>query len=301
MQKILNGDAVEELAKLDGGIAQACVTSPPYWGLRDYGSASQIGAEASLGEYIARLVSVFEEVRRVLADDGCLWLNLGDSYAGGGGYSPSSPANQKREAGKGWGSLNPAKKERVDAREKPIRASLQRSGLPNKNLVGVPWRVALALQESGWILRSEVIWSKPACMPEKVSDRPSRSHEHLFLLTKHARYYYNPAPIQSGPNGANARTVWSVGLKPYSGAHFATYPPELARRCILTASRPGDAVLDPFAGSGTTGAVALSEGRRALMIEVNAAYCDIIRRRLAAAMTGVSEKEQGQGQAALFS
>lgn len=286
-----HGDALAVSATLPSASVQTIITSPPYFGLRDYGEAEQIGAEASLGEYVDRMVRLFRELRRVLADDGTLWLNLGDSFASG---SRTSYA------------FDPKLPERAHLR--PI------SDLPAKNLLGVPWRVAFALQDDGWILRSDIIWHKPNPMPESVLDRPTNSHEHLFLLAKSPRYFYDAEAIaepvvgsqsdralsfaragkeadvpgqsmkqkridRPGPKGdtstRNKRDVWTVSPIPFPGAHFAVYPPELIRPCILAGSRPGDTVLDPFSGSGTTGMVATQERRKYVGIDLNRDYLDL--------------------------
>ena len=254
-----HGDALTVAKTLDAASAQTIVTSPPYFGLRDYGEAGQIGAEASFGEYVGNMVALFGEFRRVLADDGTLWLNLGDSYGAG------------------------------------------------KNLLGVPWRVALALQDDGWILRSEIIWAKPNPMPESVTDRPTKSHETIFLFAKSPRYYYDAETIKEESKGEwnsadgfipegqakrniegrigsradaqqfgrNKRTVWTVPTVPFSAGHFAVYPPALIRPCVLAGSRMGDTVLDPFSGSGTTGMVATQEGRKYVGIDLNSDYLDL--------------------------
>ena len=274
------GDCREVLATVPDGSVHCCVTSPPYWGLRDYGVAGQLGLERSPDEYVARLVEVFREVRRVLRPDGSLWLNLGDCYATG-------------------------------------RA--RASGLKPKDLAGVPWRAAFALQRDGWFLRSEVVWEKPNAMPEPVRDRPTRSHEYLFLLTKSARYHYDAAavreparcthpsgngyrrperisfrrgadgPARGGSRGwevqplRNRRTVWSVCTRPYRGAHFATFPPELIEPCVLASCPPNGVVLDPFGGTGTVADVARHLGRRYMLIELNADYVALAAARLAGA------------------
>lgn len=282
------GDSREVLASLPESSARTCVTSPPYWGLRDYGVAGQIGAERTPAEYVANLVSVFREVRRALADDGTLWLNLGDSYAG--------------RAGGGQGKNG----QRAD---RSFTARVQAKGgdgLKNKDLVGIPWRVALALQEDGWYLRSDIIWSKSNPMPSSVKDRPTSAHEYVFLLAKSERYFYDAAAIaepvvseRGSGNGfarphrisvggrgredqwvppddgkRNARSVWSIATQPSGIEHFAMMPPELARRCVLAGSAPGDVVLDPFNGAGTTGIVAMRHGRRYLGVELNPRYAD---------------------------
>lgn len=284
------GDAVDMAQHLAPGSVQTVVTSPPYWGLRDYGHTEQLGQEADVRDYIANLVVLLGEVRKVLADDGVLWLNLGDTYAGRANAGPKYTGNRHDRPG------------RVPPR---IRTT---SAAPFKSLIGVPWRVALELIDDGWILRSEVIWDKPNATPESVRDRPTRSHETLFMFTKRARYYYDadavaePAvkagqiipPYQTrkadaqgdrmrtAPGGGmtvgetrNRRDVWRVSTVKFPGAHFATYPPELPRTCILASSRPGDLVLDPFSGSGTTGMVALEAGRRYVGVDLSTEYLDL--------------------------
>jgi DNA modification methylase len=353
--EIREGDALARLREMADGSVQCCVTSPPYWGLRDYGTArweggevscthtrptsaasvasstleggkrttaqqqegwkngacglcgavrvdSQLGLEPTPEAYVAAMVSVFREVRRVLRKDGTLWLNLGDSYvANGSGQVPQTECH----VGSGLAG--------------PNRDGMTR--LAPKNLFGIPWRVAFALQADGWWLRSDIIWAKPNPMPESVRDRPTRSHEYLFLLTKSARYYYDADAIAEpsihagrvveydgtqkncaagddvndrrtliGANGAarievaatrNARSVWTIATHPYPEAHFATFPPEIPRRCILAGSRPGDLVLDPFAGAGTTLLVSDRLGRNGIGIELNPDYCALARRRIA--------------------
>lgn len=279
MNKIINSDALEALRTLPDSCCRTCITSPPYYGLRDYGADGQIGLEDAPDQYIENLVKIFREVRRVLKDDGTLWVNIGDSYT-------------------------------------------------QKNLNGIPWLLAFALKADGWILRQDIIWSKPNAMPEQTTDRCTKTHEYIFLLSKQRRYHFDAVAIKEpavgyGPNGTgrrrgnstsfrgggaythdrtknnsatvereshgltpnesgkrNRRSVWTIATRPYKGAHFATFPEELVRPCILAGSRPGDTVLDPFAGSGTTGAVAKQEGRDFIGIEINPDYCEIIRQRL---------------------
>ena len=266
MSRIINGPALDTLAAMAGSSVQCCVTSPPYWGLRDYGHDGQIGLEETPAAYVARLVAVFAEVRRVLADDGVLWLNLGDSYS-------------------------------------------------DKQLVGIPWRVAFALQADGWYLRSDTIWHKPNPMPESVRDRPTKAHEYVFLMSKSARYFYaadaireksqheykagaltlgyssgsgrddalrHRAGIGFGVNekGRNARSVWTIPTQPYPGAHFAVMPPALADRCIRSGSAIGDTILDPFAGAGTTGMVARRLQREFIGIEINPTFAEMARLRI---------------------
>ena len=242
---------------------RCCVTSPPYWGLRDYGIPGQIGAEDEVSEYIEHLVAVFGEVRRTLSDDGTLWLNIGDSYTSGG------------------------RTYRGDDRKNPARAMGYRAptpeGLKPKDLIGIPWRLAFALQSDGWYLRSDIIWYKPNCQPESVRDRPTRAHEYIFMLSKAERYYYDYDAVcerTSSGGSRNRRTVWPVNTEAFPGAHFATFPPSLIEPCILSGSERGDLVLDPFFGSGTVGEVCLKWHRRFLGIELNDEYADIARARL---------------------
>lgn len=253
----------------DDGCAHTCVTSPPYFGLRDYGHAGQIGLEGNIEDFVNELVGVFREVRRVLRDDGTLWLNLGDSYAG---------------AGLGGGTQNQGIHAYPKGNTVQARTGARRVGnLKPKDLMGVPWRVAFALQSDGWFLRSDVIWHKPNPMPESIKDRPTKAHEYLFLFAKSERYFYDADAIK-GQTTRNKRSVWTVTTKPYKGAHFATYPPELIEPCILAGSPEGGTVLDPFTGSGTTGAVAIKHGRRFIGTELNPEYGELARERMTRAL-----------------
>lgn len=305
--RILVGDCLEVLRALRDGMAQTCVTSPPYYGLRDYGHAGQIGLEETPDAYVARLVDVFREVRRVLRDDGTLWLNLGDSYAAQGGAHGGRDDNQR-----GVG----AKRLHIEgAGDQEARRPAQ--GYKPKDLLGIPWMVAFALRADGWWLRQDIIWHKPNPMPESVTDRCTKAHEYVFLLSKSARYFYDAAAIAEpaeypgddrhnrrdtrkivdpfcadagsrartgNPTGEtrNARSVWPIATQPYSGAHFATMPPALAERCIKAGSKPGDMVLDPFGGAGTTGLVADRLRRDATLIELNPEYARLARERITA-------------------
>lgn len=275
---VLTGDVRETLRTVPDATAQTCVTSPPYYGLRDYGAAGQIGQEQSPAEYVAAMVAVMREVRRVLRDDGTLWLNVGDSFAADrGGTTP--PAETL--AGGSGGRMADGSRTNRGRREgyNPSRDA-RAIGFKHKDLMGIPWRLAFALQDDGWYLRSDIVWAKPNPMPESVTDRPTRAHEYVFLLTKRARYFYDADAIREA-SGANARDVWTIATKPYSGAHFATMPLELATRCILAGSRKGDLVLDPFGGAGTTALAALHHGREALLCELNPDYVALQRERLA--------------------
>lgn len=301
--------------------ARTCVTSPPYFGLRDYGHAEQIGLEPSPDAYVAELVKVFRLVRDALADDGTLWLNLGDSYAGSWGAQ-----GRQGESGQMAGrSVVSARQIKAHPQRTSKTGSLANlGGLKQKDLIGIPWRTAFALQADGWYLRSDIIWSKPNPMPESVTDRPTKAHEYLFLLAKSERYYYDAAAIaepsdyagvQGGfcrggvnfararaigrepsgneapgadwtqPEMRNRRTVWEIPPKPFPGAHFATFPPALIEPCILAGAAPGDIVLDPFMGSGTVGQVSLSLGRRFVGFELNPEY--------AAMLGSVRERQTG--------
>ncbi len=259
---IFEGDALAVLKRLPARSVQCVVTSPPYWGLRDYGIEGQIGLEKTLPEFINGLADVFDEVRRALKDDGTLWLNIGDGYTSGN---------------RGW---------RAPDKKNPARAMSVRpdtpEGLKSKDLMGVPWRLAFALQDRGWYLRTDIIWNKPNAMPESVKDRPTRSHEYLFMLTKSEKYYYDNESVKesTGSSTRNRRTVWDVNTQPFPKAHFATFPPELVRPCVLAGSKPGDLVLDPFFGSGTVGVVCQDMGRRYVGIELNGEYVGIALERL---------------------
>jgi DNA modification methylase len=256
---LITGDSRKVLAGLPERSVQMCVTSPPYWSLRNYHIDGQIGLESSLKSYIDSLVDVFSELRRVMRDDGTLWLNIGDSYTSGG---------------RTW---------RAPDKKNPVRAMDIRpptpEGLKSKDLIGVPWRLALALQDAGWFLRADIIWNKPNCYPESVKDRPTRSHEYLFLFSKSERYRYNYQAVK-GPNDRNLRTVWDIKTQAFRDAHFATFPPALIEPCVALGSLPGDMVIDPFIGSGTTGEVALKLKRRFIGIELNPAYVEIATRRI---------------------
>lgn len=305
---ILEGNCLETLKTVEAKTIQTCVTSPPYYGLRDYGMDAQIGLESTPELYVQNLVNVFREVRRVLRDDGTLWLNLGDSYWGGKGQSSQawSTENQDRETlQKSQHQISGKGETRPTDGKHPV--------IKPKDLIGIPWMVAFALRADGWYLRSEIIWHKPNPMPESVTDRPTKSHEYIFLMSKSANYYYDQEAIaepstwagdpragygrlhyrgkREGQEGTgqenfvsitqtkNKRSVWSVTVKPYGGAHFATFPPDLIEPCILAGSKAGDIVLDPFNGSGTTGAVALKHHRDYIGCELNADYIALTHKR----------------------
>lgn len=233
----------------------------PYWGLRDYNIDDQIGLEPTLPQFINSLVSVFREARRVLRDDGVLWLNIGDGFTSGN---------------RGW---------RAPDKKNPARAMSVRpntpEGLKPKDLMGIPWRLAFALQDDGWYLRADIIWNKPNAMPESVRDRPTRSHEYLFMFSKQEQYYYDRDAVKE-LNGRNLRSVWNVNTTPFPGAHFATFPQKLVDPCLKASSRPGDFVLDPFFGSGTVGLAAEQLGRSYVGIELNPEYVALAADRLQA-------------------
>jgi site-specific DNA-methyltransferase (cytosine-N4-specific) len=267
---LFEGHALTVLQALPSDSVRCVITSPPYWGLRDYGIDEQIGLEPSLSQFLNRLTAVFAEIKRVLTPDGTLWLNVGDGYTSGNrGYRAPDKKNPARAM-----SVRPPTPD----------------GLKPKDLIGVPWRLAFALQDDGWFLRSDVIWNKPNAMPESVRDRPVRSHEYLFMLTKSERYHYDQhavrEPADNG-NSRNRRTVWNVNTKPFAGAHFATFPPELIRPCVLASTHPGDFVLDPFFGSGTVGLVAQEENRHYIGIELNPEYVALAAARLSGAHNNV--------------
>lgn len=256
---IFQGDALTVLRRLPSESVQCAVTSPPYWGLRDYNNPDQIGLEETLPQFINRLRTVFSELRRVLRGDGVFWLNIGDGYTSGN---------------RGWRA--PDKKN--PARAMDVRPTTP-DGLKSKDLLGIPWRLAFALQDDGWYLRADVVWNKPNAMPESVKDRPTRAHEYMFMLTKDERYYYDRSAILE-ENGRNCRSVWNINTQGFAGAHFATFPPRLIEPCIKASSRPGDFVLDPFFGSGTVGLVAENLKRRYVGVELNPDYVALAAGRI---------------------
>lgn len=263
------GDALKVANTLPDESVNCIITSPPYFGLRDYGEHGQYGLEATPNAYVAVMVKLFRELRRVLADDGTMWLNIGDSY---NAYNGNRGASNT-----GFSKNGPLP-------SLPSGAGLTVKGLATKNLLGIPWRTALALQDSGWILRNDIIWSKPNAMPESVTDRLSARHEHLFMFAKSPRYWFNLDPIrephvstpgQYSEGGRNPGDVWDIATQPFPGAHFATMPTRLAERCVLAGCPPGGTVLDPFSGSGTTGLAANKHGRRYIGIDINSEYLDL--------------------------
>ncbi len=254
---LLEGDVSEALPLLPDASVQCIITSPPYWGLRDYGIRGQIGLEPTVAAYVFKLTALFSELRRILKPDGILWLNIGDGYTSGN---------------RGW---------RAPDKKNPSRAMSVRSdnppGLKDKDLLGVPWRLAFALQGDGWYLRSDIIWHKPNAMPESVKDRPTRAHEYIFLFTKEEKYgYHADAVLEESEDGGkrNRRTVWSINTSATDGSHIASFPEELVEPCVLAGTKPGDFVLDPFFGCGTVGLVCRRLNRKFIGIELNPEYVD---------------------------
>jgi DNA modification methylase len=263
--QILTGDCRKILPNLPAESVQCCVTSPPYWGLRDYDHASQIGAELSPVQYVGNLVEILCEVRRVLRKDGTLWLNVGDGYARNGGTGNCGP-----------NAIVGNTKKLIQKRNCKVPNCW---GLKDRDLMGLPWRVAFALQADGWVLRSRIIWLKKTAMPESVKNRPTSATEEIFLMSKAPTYYYNSEAVRES-TGANLRNCWVLGPDTGGKGHPATFPRELARRCVLLGSRAGDTILDPFSGSGTTGVVAQELGRSAILIELNPKYSEISKERI---------------------
>ena len=255
--QILTGDSLTILPTLAAESVQCCVTSPPYWGLRDYDHPAQIGAEPSPELYVENLVAIFREVRRVLCKDGTMWLNVGDGYARNGGTGNCGP-----------NAIVGNTKKLIQRRNCKVPDCW---GLKDRDLMGLPWRVAFALQADGWILRSKITWIKKTAMPESVKNRPTNATEEVFLFAKSPTYFYDPNGFREA-SGANLRNYWILGPDPGGNGHPAAFPRELARRCILLGTRIGDTVLDPFGGSGTTGLAASELGRKAILIELNPAY-----------------------------
>ena len=274
--EVIVGDSRETLKALPDKSVQCVVTSPPYWGLRDYGEVEQIGLEQSPSEFVEQLCLVFDEVWRVLKDDGTIWVNLGDSYAA------------MRDSKATPDSLRTGEGTKVSTAANRNPTNLKAAGLKHKDLAGIPWRFAFAMQDRGWYLRQDIIWAKPNPMPESVTDRCTKSHEYIFLMTKKPSYFYNHEAIKEDAIWANdehsdkrnKRSVWNVSTSRYKDAHFATYPPDLVQPCILAGTGEGDTVLDPFSGSGTTGEVALQHGRNYIGLELNAAYARLSEKRL---------------------
>ena len=292
MIKIIQGNCLDKLKELPAESVDTCITSPPYYNLRDYQQPGQLGLEDTFQDYIDNLVEVFEEVKRVLKPEGTLWLNLGDSYSS----SPTGSIGKSKKQKSNMGSHKDFKRNKI-------------LSLPQKNLIGIPFRVAFALQAAGWYLRQDIIWNKPNPMPESVKDRCTKAHEYIFLLSKSPKYYFDNEAIKEdakfpdGPNtpksikavegvysknlqkiGANPkrnkRSVWTVTTKPYKGAHFATFPMDLIEPCVLAGCPETGTVLDPFGGSGTTGIVASNLNRNAILVELNPEYIELAKQRI---------------------
>jgi DNA modification methylase len=307
---IYEGDCIETMKQWDAGCVQTCITSPPYYGLRDYGHEGQIGLEETPEAFVAKMVEVFREVKRVLRDDGTLWLNLGDSYS-----SHKDCKSIGQTLAKGTSRETAHEMEIGKSRVRDSRM-LKSQGLKNKDLIGIPWMVAFALRADGWYLRQDIIWHKPNPMPESVTDRCTKAHEYIFLFSKSQKYHFDNEAIKEdsihsgtvvsnnkGKNSEmgkygdtrggflkdggvlvaetrNKRSVWTVTTKPYSGAHFATFPPDLIEPCILAGAPEGGIVLDPFMGSGTTAHTALRAGRQYVGCELNGEYIKLANKRL---------------------
>lgn len=280
--QIIPGDVRQKLALLPDNTFHCCVTSPPYWGMRDYGYEGQIGAETNINDYIAHLVDVFREVRRVLRSDGTFWLNIGNTYTSGGRTWRQSDAKNKGRA-MSYRPDTPA-------------------GLKPKDLIGVAWMLAMALQLDGWYLRSDIIWHKPNCQPESVKDRVTVSHEYLFMLSKSENYYFDQESIKEqtadGKSHKNKRTVWQINTEPCKEAHFAVFPRALVRPCILAGAPKGGLVLDPFFGSGTVGVVAIEEDRGCVGVELKSQYIEIAKQRLMAVTPPLKQNFAAEGQTA---
>jgi DNA modification methylase len=276
MIELYHGDCLEVMAGLPAASINTCVTSPPYFGLRDYGVDGQIGLEDTPEAFVGRLVEVFREVRRVLRDDGTLWLNVGDSYARAGGWSNNAglDGNLRHESSRAVSNISAAG--RASQKLPP--------NLKHKDLIGIPWMLAFALRSDGWYLRQEIIWHKPNPIPERIGvGRCAKSHEHLFLLSKSGKPYFDGAAISEKAQDGRPKakqSVWTVAVRPFKGAHFATFPPALIEPCVLAGAPVGGRVLDPFLGAGTTGLVSLLNGRDCVGIELNPDYLKIARERL---------------------
>jgi len=314
---VMVGDCLTSLATLPDRSVNCCITSPPYYGLRDYGVDGQIGLETSPDAYVARLVEVFREVRRTLTDDGTLWVNIGDSYSRDPLKGGSGP-NGKHDSIPDYGNARKIMSEKRGSSDgavgradrAPVRVGGE--GIKPKDMIGIPWMLAFALRADGWYLRQDIIWNKPNPMPESVRDRCTKAHEYIFLLSKSEHYYFDHEAMKEdavkGASGStfntgktaehqlnrasakpriedgkrNRRSVWTVTPKPYKGAHFAVYPPELIEPCVLAGCPEGGTVLDPFGGSGTTGGVAMKHGRNAVLCELNGDYAALMPARIEA-------------------
>jgi DNA modification methylase len=312
---IYNENCIDTLRRMPDGFVQCCITSPPYYGLRDYGNADQIGLEETPEAYVQKLVEVFRDVKRALRDDGTLWLNLGDSYANTGNEHPNKTRRKDGDSGEGVGDGHMVRYKGQPKKNIP-------KGLKPKDLIGIPWMVAFALRADGWYLRQDIIWHKPNPMPESVTDRCTKAHEYIFLMSKSQRYYYDAEAVKEGnadpsrtnyqcgagsfvdktrtdyhsgrlltnskemrSTGRNKRSVWTVSTRPYSGAHFATFPEKLIEPCVLAGSPEQGIIYDPFMGAGTTALVSLRANRRFVGSELNPEYCKIANKRIKPLLT----------------
>lgn len=264
---IIVDDVRQALKNLPSETIQTVITSPPYWGLRDYGEQNQIGQESHPDEYITNLVNIFNEIKRILKKDGTVWINIGDTYVGTGHKKDSKdPKNPEGRNGQA------------------VALNHKVEGLKPKDMIGIPWKLSFALQKDGWYLRSDIIWNKLNALPSPVRDRPVSSYEHIFLLSKSRKYFYDyeavKEPTIDGKSTRSLRDVWNVNTKPFKEAHFAVYPKELILPCVLAGSREGDTIFDPFSGSGTTGIAALQNGRNYIGVESNKDYALLSQNRI---------------------
>lgn len=279
---LMQGDCIKSMRGIKDKTINCCITSPPYFGLRDYGVDGQIGLEQTPEEYVTKMVDVFREVRRVLRDDGTLWLNIGDSYAGSGkGRNADGTCRAVGKQGTNKGA---------------VVGKLIKTETPNckpKDLIGIPWMLAFALRADGWYLRQEIIWHKPNPMPESVKDRCTKAHEQIFLLSKSERYYFDSDAMKEdavgGDGKRNRRSVWNVPTSGYKGAHFATFPPALIEPCVMAGCPVNGIVLDPFGGSGTTAGVAIAHERKAIICELNEEYTELIPDRITSIVSNMNK------------
>lgn len=336
VDRIICGEALEVLQKIPSAVVDCCVTSPPYWGLRDYKVSGQLGLETTPEEYVERLIKIFREVRRILKPEGTLWLNLGDTYAGSGCGTNDYRTEASRSINKTdimFSKTPPQQRLGRQGRTSCVsqvergRGHYHSGFLKPKDLCGIPWRVAFALQAEGWWLRSDIIWAKPNAMPESVKDRPTKAHEYIFFMTKSRKYYFDAEAVREKnetrwpaswgdfrrrkvcgkmadikktkeefdryrSSGRNIRSVWFIPTRPYPEAHFAVFPTEIPERCLLAGCPPGGIVIDPFVGSGTTAVVAKKLGRHFIGIDINPEYCQMAERRLRETLSGLPFEAQ---------
>ena len=269
---LLNGDCLNSLKSVDSSIVQTVVTSPPYWGLRDYDNENQLGQEDTPEEFVSKLVDIFTEIKRILKEDGTVWVNIGDTYFGAkGGAWEGDNSITTSDTGSEY---------RLKRKAPPKHIYLK-----TKDLVGIPWKFAIEMQKHGWYLRQDIIWHKPVPMPEAVNDRLQKSHEHIFLFSKKSKYYFNGKAIgtksKEGDGWVRKHDVWDIPTTNYQGAHFAVFPTKLPELCIKASTKENDIVLDPFMGSGTTAYVAQRLGRKWIGVEINPDYVEIIKKRTA--------------------